>query len=166
VIIEGVAHESTVATLCSTVHGAGRVMGRMEAKGKTDRKTGEVKRAGKVTPEMMREWVSREQVELRGAGVDESPHCYERLPEVLAEHRESIRILHTLRPWGVAMWEKEKWILCGYRKFHLRFFFGGKMRGEVDALKKRRQLPADSIARHNAITGSAVVRIHEFRWRL
>jgi tRNA-splicing ligase RtcB len=103
VIIEGVAHESTVATLYSTVHGAGRVMGRMEARGKTDRKTGEVKRAGKVTPEMMREWVSREQVELRGAGVDESPHCYKRLPEVLAEHGESIRILHTLRPLGVAM---------------------------------------------------------------
>ena len=78
-------------------------MGRMEAKGKTDRKTGEVKRAGKVTPEMMREWVSRERVELRGAGVDESPHCYKRLPEVLAEHGESIRILHTLRPLGVAM---------------------------------------------------------------
>jgi tRNA-splicing ligase RtcB len=103
VVIEGVAHESTAATLCSTVHGAGRVMGRMEAKGKTDRKTGEVKRAGKVTPEMMREWVSRERVELRGAGVDESPHCYKRLPEVLAEHGESIRILHTLRPLGVAM---------------------------------------------------------------
>jgi tRNA-splicing ligase RtcB (3'-phosphate/5'-hydroxy nucleic acid ligase) len=103
VIIEGVAHESTAATLCSTVHGAGRVMGRMEAKGKTDRKTGEVTRAGKVTPEMMREWVSRERVELRGAGVDESPHCYKRLPEVLAEHGESIRILHTLRPLGVAM---------------------------------------------------------------
>jgi tRNA-splicing ligase RtcB len=103
VIIEGVAHESTAATLCSTVHGAGRVMGRMEAKGKTDRKTGEVTRAGKVTPEMMREWVSREQVELRGAGVDESPHCYKRLPEVLAEHGESIRVLHTLRPLGVAM---------------------------------------------------------------
>jgi tRNA-splicing ligase RtcB len=103
VIIEGVAHESTAATLCSTVHGAGRVMGRMEAKGKTDRKTGEVTRAGKVTPEMMREWVSRERVELRGAGVDESPHCYKRLPEVLAEHGESIRIMHTLRPLGVAM---------------------------------------------------------------
>ena len=42
-------------------------------------------------------------LELRGAGVDESPHCYKRLPEVLAEHRESIRILHTLRPLGVAM---------------------------------------------------------------
>jgi len=103
VIIEGVERESSAHTLYSTVHGAGRVMGRMEAKGKTDRKTGEVKRAGKVTPEMMREWVMREGVELRGAGLDESPHCYKRLPEVLAEHADTIRILHTLRPLGVAM---------------------------------------------------------------
>ena len=103
VIIEGVEHEDVAHTLYSTVHGAGRVMGRMDAKGKVDRKTGEIKRAGKVTPEMMHEWVARERVELRGAGVDESPHCYKRLPEVLAEHEGSIRILHTLRPLGVAM---------------------------------------------------------------
>jgi tRNA-splicing ligase RtcB len=75
----------------------------MEAKGKVDRKTGEVRRAPKVTPEMMREWVSRENIELRGAGVDESPHCYKRLPEVLGEHQGSIKTLHTLRPLGVAM---------------------------------------------------------------
>ena len=68
-----------------------------------DRKTGAVKRAGKVTQTMMNEWVAREGVELRGAGLDESPHCYKRLPEVLAEHGDSIRILHTLRPLGVAM---------------------------------------------------------------
>jgi tRNA-splicing ligase RtcB len=103
VIIEGVEHEDAAHTLYSTVHGAGRVMGRMEAKGKIDRKTGEVKRVAKVTPEMMREWVERERVELRGAGVDESPHCYKRLPEVLAEHACTIRILHTLQPLGVAM---------------------------------------------------------------
>lgn len=103
VIIEGVEHEHAGHTLYSTVHGAGRVMGRMDAKGKVDRRTGEVKRVGRVTPEMMREWVARERVELRGAGVDESPHCYKRLPEVLAEHQGTIRVLHTLRPLGVAM---------------------------------------------------------------
>jgi len=103
VIIEGVANENAGHSLYSTVHGAGRVMGRMEAKGKVDRKTGEVKRAGKVTQAMMDEWVAREGVELRGAGLDESPHCYKRLPEVLAEHGDSIRVLHTLRPLGVAM---------------------------------------------------------------
>jgi len=52
---------------------------------------------------MMHEWVRRENVELRGAGVDESPHCYKRLPEVLGEHQGSIKTLHTLRPLGVAM---------------------------------------------------------------
>ena len=42
-------------------------------------------------------------MELRGAGLDESPHCYKRLDEVLSEHGDSIRILHTLTPVGVAM---------------------------------------------------------------
>jgi hypothetical protein len=32
--------------------------------------------AGKVTPEMMRAWVDRARIELRGAGLDESPDCY------------------------------------------------------------------------------------------
>ena len=49
VILEGVENDDAKFSLYSTVHGAGRVMGRMEAKGKIDRKTGEVKRAGKVT---------------------------------------------------------------------------------------------------------------------
>jgi tRNA-splicing ligase RtcB len=42
-------------------------------------------------------------VELRGAGLDESPHCYKRLPEVLEHHADTVRILHTLTPLGVAM---------------------------------------------------------------
>ncbi|HXA00283.1 MAG TPA: RtcB family protein [Candidatus Dormibacteraeota bacterium] len=103
VILEGVENESAKHSLYSTVHGAGRVMGRMEAKGKVDKKTGAVLRPGKVSHEMMSEWVTRAGVELRGAGLDESPHCYKRLPEVLAEHGDSIRILHTLTPVGVAM---------------------------------------------------------------
>ena len=103
VILEGVENEAAKHSLYSTVHGAGRVMGRMEAKGKVDKKTGAVLRAGKVSQEMMREWVDRAGVELRGAGLDESPHCYKRLTEVLAEHGDSIRILHTLTPVGVAM---------------------------------------------------------------
>jgi tRNA-splicing ligase RtcB (3'-phosphate/5'-hydroxy nucleic acid ligase) len=66
-------------------------------------KNGVVTRVGKVSKEMMAEWVASANVELRGAGVDESPHCYKRLPEVLAEHGDSIKILHTLTPIGVAM---------------------------------------------------------------
>src|SRR6266436_3168784 len=103
VILEGVENESAKHSLYSTVHGAGRVMGRMEAKGKVDRKTGQVVRPGRVSTEMMQEWVSRAGVELRGAGLDESPHCYKRLDEVLSEHGDSVRILHTLTPLGVAM---------------------------------------------------------------
>lgn len=103
VILEGVENEAAKHSLYSTVHGAGRVMGRMEAKGKVDRKTGAVLHPGKISQEMMRDWVSRAGVELRGAGLDESPHCYKRLTEVLAEHGDSIRILHTLTPVGVAM---------------------------------------------------------------
>jgi tRNA-splicing ligase RtcB len=95
--------EEQRAALYSTVHGAGRVMGRTEAAGKFNRKTGEVIRPGKVTQEMMDGWLQRANVELRGAGLDESPDCYKRLPEVLAEHGDSIRILHTLTPVGVAM---------------------------------------------------------------
>jgi tRNA-splicing ligase RtcB len=103
VILEGVENESAKHSLYSTVHGAGRVMGRMEAKGRVDRKTGAVLRPGKVTQDMMREWVNRAKVELRGAGLDESPHCYKRLDEVLHEHGDSVRVLHTLTPVGVAM---------------------------------------------------------------
>lgn len=103
VILEGVENESAKYSLYSTVHGAGRRMGRMEAKGKIDRKTGEVKRVGRVTQEMMDGWLKRANVELRGAGLDESPDCYKRLPEVLAEHGDSVKILHTLTPVGVAM---------------------------------------------------------------
>ena len=103
VILEGVEHPDAKHSLYSTVHGAGRVMGRREAAGVIHRKTGEVKRPGKVTQEMMAEWVEKAGVELRGAGVDESPHCYKRLPEVLAEHSDTIRVLHTLTPVGVAM---------------------------------------------------------------
>jgi tRNA-splicing ligase RtcB len=78
-------------------------MGRREASGITDRKTGEVRRPGKITREMMHAKISAAKVELRGAGVDESPHCYKRLNEVLAAHRNSVKILHTLIPVGVAM---------------------------------------------------------------
>ena len=100
VIVEGVKSEDAKHSLYSTVHGAGRVMSRTQAAGKL--KKG-VRQGGAVTREMMNEWVASKNVELRGAGTDESPHCYKRLPEVLEHHKDSIRILHTLTPIGVAM---------------------------------------------------------------
>lgn len=58
---------------------------------------------GKVTKEMMAGWLKRANVELRGGGLDESPDGYKHLDEVLEEHGDSIRILRTLTPVGVAM---------------------------------------------------------------
>lgn len=109
VIVEGVESEEAARSLRSTVHGAGRVMSRTQAAGKrrwakrNGRQVQEQVSAGLISREMMMEWLAREGVELRGAGTDESPHVYRRLPEVLAAHAGSIRILHTLRPLGVAM---------------------------------------------------------------
>jgi tRNA-splicing ligase RtcB (3'-phosphate/5'-hydroxy nucleic acid ligase) len=95
--------ESQRAALYSTVHGAGRVMSRTQAAGKRNRKTGEVIKPGLVSPEMMTEWVQRKGVILRGGGLDESPHAYRRLPEVLAAQEGTVEVLHTLRPLIVVM---------------------------------------------------------------
>jgi len=103
VILEGVESEEAKYSLYSTVHGAGRVMSRTAARGKIHRKTGRVIKQGAISTEMMLEWVRRQGVELRGAGTDESPHCYKRLPDVLGFHSSTVRILHTLKPIGVAM---------------------------------------------------------------
>lgn len=95
------------SSLFSTVHGAGRVMGRKEATGviKFNKETKErrVVREPKVTEEMMQDAVVAARVELRGAGVDESPFCYKRLPEVLDAQGGTVNVLHTLTPVGVAM---------------------------------------------------------------
>jgi len=52
---------------------------------------------------MMRSWVDRAGIKLRGAGLDESPDCYKRLDEVLESVGYTVRILHWLTPVGVAM---------------------------------------------------------------
>jgi tRNA-splicing ligase RtcB len=87
----------------STVHGAGRVMSRTQAAGKRNWKTGKVRQRGVVSPQMMHGWVREKGVVLRGGGLDESPHVYRRLPEVLAAQKETIEVLHTLRPLIVVM---------------------------------------------------------------
>ncbi|HKE90955.1 MAG TPA: RtcB family protein [Gemmatimonadales bacterium] len=95
--------ETQAAALFSTVHGAGRVMSRTAAAGKRNRKTGKQISEGKVSPEMMQEWVARKGVLLKGGGLDESPHVYRRLPDVLAAQGGTIEVLHTLRPLIVVM---------------------------------------------------------------
>lgn len=103
VILEGVDSEEARRALYSTVHGAGRVMSRTEARGKVDRRSGRVIQPGRISREMMLQWVREKGVELRGGGTDEAPHCYKRLPDVLRAHGDTVRILHTLQPIGVAM---------------------------------------------------------------
>ena len=71
------------AALYSTVHGAGRIMSRTAAAGRRNRR-GKVLSPGRVTPEMMDRWIEDKGVVLRGGGLDESPHVYRRLPDVLA----------------------------------------------------------------------------------
>jgi tRNA-splicing ligase RtcB len=51
----------------------------------------------------MSKWIKRMNVSLRGADVDEAPQVYKRLNRVLEHHSESIRVLHSLTPLGVAM---------------------------------------------------------------
>ena len=67
------------------------------------REVRERKSAGKVTPEMMAAWLAERGVTLRGGGLDESPHAYRRLPDVLAAQGPTIEIEHVLRPLVVVM---------------------------------------------------------------
>ena len=100
VIVEGLDSTESKKALYSTVHGAGRIMSRTEAAGKyrNGKRSG-----GKISRQMMLDWIEREDVELQGANTDESPHCYRRLTQVLKHHALTIRVLHTLHPIGVAM---------------------------------------------------------------
>lgn len=145
VIVEGVEDMTAAASFYSTVHGAGRVMGRKAAAGRTKTtnkwvcrnhrkcsyagasggfRTGpngehpkcpecghklDLKPVERVISPGLIDWPAALQqlkvqgVELRGGGADEAPGAYKRLPEVLAHHAGTIKILHQLRPIGVAM---------------------------------------------------------------
>jgi tRNA-splicing ligase RtcB len=109
VIVRGtVSAGEEIATLqresmFSTVHGAGRVMSRTAAAGKINRRSGKVIKPGAVSVEMMTSWVREKGVILRGGGLDESPHAYRRLPDVLAAQKGTVEVLHTLRPLIVVM---------------------------------------------------------------
>ena len=104
VIIEGLDSGESREALYSTVHGAGRIMSRTAAKGKFERVGKKrIRRDGLVRHDEMLKWVAERGVELRGGDVDEAPQAYRRLPDVLAAHAGTIRILYTLRPLGVAM---------------------------------------------------------------
>ncbi|MEM7737608.1 MAG: RtcB family protein [Deinococcota bacterium] len=103
VILKGVESEESQNALYSTVHGAGRVMSRREAKGKRHRKTGKLLQEPKVQQDEWDKWLADKNVTLVGGDLDEAPQAYRRLPDVLEEHKGTIEILHTLHPFGVIM---------------------------------------------------------------
>lgn len=63
----------------------------------------EVIKEGAVDFAAVQERMARKGIELRGAGADESPEVYKDLDRVLEAHSSQIKILHRLRPIGVAM---------------------------------------------------------------
>lgn len=105
VILEGLDSPGSRSALYSTVHGAGRVMSRRQAAGKYRISKGRRIQLtpGKVDWEAARRSVEARGIELRGGGPDEAPEVYKRLDEVLAHHEGTVRVLHRLRPIGVAM---------------------------------------------------------------
>jgi tRNA-splicing ligase RtcB len=104
VIIEGVDSEASREALYSTVHGAGRIMSRTAAKGKFVNEGGKrIRMEGRVRHDEMMKWLHECGVTLRGGDLDEAPQAYRRLPEVLKAHEGTIKVLHVLKPIGVAM---------------------------------------------------------------
>jgi tRNA-splicing ligase RtcB len=53
-------------------------------------------------PEVQRQ-LAIERIELRGGAADEAPAAYKRLNTVLGYHSDTIRVLRSLTPIGVAM---------------------------------------------------------------
>jgi len=114
VILEGVESQDSKDSLYSTVHGAGRVMSRTQAAGKTKwikgedgRKRPQIVSKGLIDWEATIADMKSKGIELRGAGADEAPGAYKKLDEVLGYHKDTIKILHRLRPIGVAMAGKD-----------------------------------------------------------
>jgi tRNA-splicing ligase RtcB len=97
--------ENQENALYSTVHGAGRVMSRTQARGKTKGwgKRARIVSPGLVSQEMLDSWINEVGVILRGGGLDEAPQAYRRLPDVLAAQGDTIEVLHILRPVIVVM---------------------------------------------------------------
>jgi len=106
VIVQGTAKSSEQEkAMFSTVHGAGRVMSRTQARGKTKGwgPKARIVAPGLVSQEMLDEWIKSRGVILRGGGLDEAPQAYRRLPDVLAQQGDTIEVVHTLVPLIVVM---------------------------------------------------------------
>ena len=93
--------EEQKAALFSTVHGAGRVMSRTKATGKTRR--GKVKGEPAVDRGSVHRWLFDRNVLVYGAELDEAPQAYRRLPDVIRDQGTTVTVEETLRPLIVVM---------------------------------------------------------------
>jgi len=100
VILEGKDSEQSKKALYSTVHGAGRLMSRTQAKG--DYRGRNLSKSA-IKPNMIYDRLQKQGVELRGGGLDEAPQAYRQLKDVLHYHQDTINIQHYLNPIGVVM---------------------------------------------------------------
>jgi tRNA-splicing ligase RtcB len=131
VVLEGLDSPRNADALFSTVHGAGRAMSRAKAAGRPRKRwvnnlrddttayatreealaapgaqkarSVRVREGGAIDFASVLADLRAQGIELRGGAADEAPGAYKRLPEVLAHHEGTIRVVHTLRPLGVAM---------------------------------------------------------------
>lgn len=118
VILKGVDSEKSKEAFYSTMHGAGRIMSRTQATGKT--KFEKVERTkpdgttymfkqktvvskGLVDFDKVTERVISKGIILKGAGADEAPEVYKKLTDVIEEHKGTVEVLHTLTPLIVCM---------------------------------------------------------------
>ena len=90
VIVRGKDSPQSRAALYSTVHGAGRVMSRRQARKSVNFKA-------------VQERLRAQGTVLCGAGADEAPDVYRKLADVLAPHAATIVVEHILKPRIVVM---------------------------------------------------------------
>ena len=92
-------------SLFSTVHGAGRIMSRRKAAGKTRTVKGVKKQLtpGLIDFAQVQKDMAEQHIILRGAGADEAPEVYRPLMDVIAEHRGTIEVDTVLYPVIVVM---------------------------------------------------------------
>lgn len=109
VIVRGLDTPEAKENLYSTVHGAGRILSRTAAAGKTKYKNGQRVRVseGLINEDQMRTEVANKGVLLFGAGADEAPACYKKLIDVLDFHKDSVQVEVQLTPIVVCMAGKE-----------------------------------------------------------
>lgn len=67
------------------------------------RQVREQTRPGEIDWPAVLDDLGEKRIELRGGAADEAPGVYKRLDAVLEAHSDTIRVLHTLTPLGVAM---------------------------------------------------------------